>query len=128
VSEALIIEQQPTGGDIDAVGRQLDAAFTAMQGAVLADPPVPVTVVVHDPDLLGQGDPCDAAVATALLGMVRTLAIEGTKPGWQLNVVTGVDVADPLLARARDGLAAIPGLTGQLIRMGGTAHIGKVLP
>lgn len=122
-SEPLVIEQQPTGGDVDAVGRQLDEAFAAIKAAVDERS---VVVLVCDGDLLGQGDPCDAAVATALLGMVRALTQEGAKPGWQLNVVSHHDREGPVTETC-DRLASIPGLSGQLIRVG-RAHIGKVMP
>ena len=29
------------------------------------------------------------AASTGLLGMIRTLAIEGAKPGWRVNIVAG---------------------------------------
>jgi hypothetical protein len=120
----ITIQQTPTGGDLDAVASQLDDAFAAMKAAVAENDPV--TVVVADGDLLGQGDPCDAAVACALLGMVRTLAIEGAKHGWQLNVVSHRDGAGPV-RETQEALASVPGLTGQLVRVG-TEHLGKVQP
>ena len=48
-----------------------------------------MVVVLAARDLMGQGDPLDAAVATGLLGMVRTFGIEGAKPGWRVNAVAG---------------------------------------
>jgi NAD(P)-dependent dehydrogenase (short-subunit alcohol dehydrogenase family) len=103
----------------------------------------PVVVVVAAGDLLGQGDPLDAAVATGLLGMVRTLAIEGAKSGWRINVVAGpgvaasegeADMAVAPIDEAADeedpvaltiGMLADSELTGQLLQVGG-ANLGKL--
>jgi hypothetical protein len=89
--------------------------------------------------LLGQGSPLDAAVATGLLGMVRTPAIEGAKPGWRINVVAGAGVAADRpdaggedapggeQAAVADTVAMLAGssLTGQLLQVGG-ANLGKL--
>lgn len=117
----ITIEQTPVAGDVAAVGTQLDAAFATLKQAVADNEPV--TVVVSDADLLGQGDPCDAAVAAALLGMVRTVAIEGAKQGFRVNCVTHRDGASSVAATA-EGIAAIEGLSGQLVRPG-VKHLGK---
>jgi hypothetical protein len=98
----------------------LTDAFTAARDALEAARPV--VVVVAAGDLLGQGDPLDAAVATGLLGMVRTLGIEGAKPGWQINVVAIGDGADPAPTVA---MLADSEVTGQLLQVGG-ANLGKV--
>lgn len=117
---AVTVEQRPAR-DVDAVGAQLSEAFTTMKDAVLGGRPV--LVVVDDADLLGQGDPCDAAVAGSLLGMVRALALEGARKGWQLNVVTRNDGEAPDIG----GALTAAGLTGQVVRAG-SAHLGKVAP
>ena len=71
------------GDDLDAVTPALTEAFAEVREALEAGRPV--AVVVDARDLLGQGLPLDAAVATGLLGMVRTLGIEGAKPGYALE-------------------------------------------
>jgi NAD(P)-dependent dehydrogenase (short-subunit alcohol dehydrogenase family) len=121
--EPLVWRPPALGEDVDAVGPTLTGAFVAIRAALEAGRPV---IVVVDPgDLLGQGSPLDAAVATALLGMVRTLGIEGAKPGWRVNVVAGraedaaaIDETVALLARSSS-------LTGQLLQVGG-ANLGKL--
>ena len=100
VSEPLVLRPEPLGDDPGEVTRALTGAFVAAREALEAGRPV--AVVVAAGDLLGQGDPLDAAVATGLLGMVRTLAIEGAKPGWRINLVAGPGVAE-------DGEAASSG-------------------
>jgi NAD(P)-dependent dehydrogenase (short-subunit alcohol dehydrogenase family) len=121
--EPLVLRPPALGEDVDAVGPTLTGAFAEIRAALEAGRPV--AVVVDAGDLLGQGSPLDAAVATALLGMVRTLGIEGAKPRWRVNVVAGgagdgraIDETVALLARSSS-------LTGQLLQVGG-ANLGKV--
>jgi NAD(P)-dependent dehydrogenase (short-subunit alcohol dehydrogenase family) len=82
-------------------------------------------VVLDAADLLGQGSPLDAAVATALLGMVRTLGIEGAKPGWRVNVVAGGAEDAAAIEETVAMLAGSSSLTGQLLQVGG-ANLGKL--
>ena len=132
---------EPLGDDPGAVTQALTDAFAAARDALEARRPV--VVVVAAGDLLGQGDPLDAAVATGLLGMVRTLGIEGAKPGWRINVVAGPGVAadgeeeklgvepedeaadeeDPVALTI--AMVAESELTGQLLQVGG-ANLGKL--
>jgi NAD(P)-dependent dehydrogenase (short-subunit alcohol dehydrogenase family) len=141
VSDLFVLRQEPLGDDPGAVTQALTAAFAAIREALEAQRPV--VVVVAAGDLLGQGDPLDAAVASGLLGMVRTLAIEGAKPGWRINVVAGPGVAEDgeeeefgvaPEAEAADeedpvaltiGMLAESQLTGQLLQAGG-ANLGKL--
>ena len=141
MSDLFVLRQDRLGDDPGAVTRVLTDAFLAVREALEAHRPV--VVVVAAGDLLGQGDPLDAAVATGLLGMVRTLGIEGAKPGWRINVVAGPGVA---AERAASRLAVAPDdeasdeedpvaltiamlaeseLTGQLLQVGG-ANLGKL--
>jgi NAD(P)-dependent dehydrogenase (short-subunit alcohol dehydrogenase family) len=141
MSDLFVLHQEPVGDDPAAVTRALTDAFVAVREALEARRPV--VVVVAAGDLEGQGDPLDAAVATGLLGMVRTLGIEGAKPGWRINVVAGPGVAaegeheefgvapgveaadeeDPVALTI--GMLADSELTGQLLQVGG-ANLGKV--
>src|SRR6201999_3431072 len=81
--EPLVLRPEPLGDDPGTVTTALTAGFAAIRDAVEAERPV--VVVLAAGDLLGQGSPLDAAVATGLLGMVRTFGIEGVKPGWHVN-------------------------------------------
>jgi NAD(P)-dependent dehydrogenase (short-subunit alcohol dehydrogenase family) len=140
VSDLFVLRQEPLGDDPGAVTQALSAAFAAIGEALEARRPV--VVVLAAGDLLGQGDPLDAAVATGLLGMVRTLAIEGAKPGWRINAVAGPGVAasegEGLAVTSTDEAAdeedpvaltiamlADSELTGQLLQVGG-ANLGKL--
>jgi NAD(P)-dependent dehydrogenase (short-subunit alcohol dehydrogenase family) len=143
VSEPLVLRPGALGDDPGAVTRELTGAFVAAREALASGRPV--AIVVAAGDLLGQGSPLDAAVATGLLGMVRTLAIEGAKPGWRINVVAAEGVAagagagdDGDGARAGDdaagkvdavaetvALLADSSLTGQLLQVG-AANLGKL--
>jgi NAD(P)-dependent dehydrogenase (short-subunit alcohol dehydrogenase family) len=87
----LVLRPERPGEDPGGVTRALTDAFLAAREALAERRPV--VVVVGAGDLMGQGDPLDAAVAAGLLGMVRTLAIEGAKEGWRINVVAGPGVA-----------------------------------
>jgi hypothetical protein len=115
----------PVGDDLDAVTPALTEAFVAAREALGAGRQV--AVVVDARDLLGQGSPLDAAVATGLLGMVRTLGIEGVKPGWSINVVAGGEGDEAEVEEAVAMLAGSSSITGQLLQFGG-ANLGKVVP
>jgi hypothetical protein len=139
--EPLVLRPEPLGDDPGAVTPALTGAFVAAREALEAGRPV--AVVVAAGDLLGQGSPLDAAVATGLLGMVRTLGIEGAKPGWRINVVAAEGVTErggaadvdahggDAAGGAHDAvvetiaLLADSSLTGQLLQVGG-ANLGKL--
>jgi hypothetical protein len=121
--EPLVLRPAALGEDVDAVGPTLTAAFAEIRAALEAGRPV--TVVLDPGDLLGQGSPLDAAVATALLGMVRTFGIEGAKPGWRVNVVAGRADDAAAIEETVALLAGSSSLTGQLLQVGG-ANLGKV--
>lgn len=86
----------------------------------------PAVLVVAEDDLLGHGDPADAAAATAVVGLVRALATEGRRDGWRINALSV-----PLAEMDRDwyGWACSvnnPGfVNGALVRLG-TLHLGRV--
>ena len=122
MSEPLVLRPAALGDDLDAVTPILTGAFAEIRAAL--DAARPVAVVLDAGDLLGQGSPLDAAVADALLGMVRTLGIEGRKPGWRVNVVAGGADDAAAIAETVALLAASP-LTGQLLQVGG-ANLGKL--
>ncbi|HEX3359445.1 MAG TPA: hypothetical protein VHS74_00500 [Solirubrobacterales bacterium] len=121
--EPMVLRAAAIGDDPGAVTAVLTDAFVRIREAVAAARPVVVVLAARD--LMGQGDPLDAAVATGLLGMVRTFGIEGAKPGWRVNAVAGgeddaaaVDATVAMLARAEH-------VTGQLLSVGG-ANLGKL--
>lgn len=122
--EVLVLRPGSVGDDLDAVTPALTGAFAEARGALEAGRPV--AVVLDAGDLLGQGSPLDAAVATGLVGMVRTLGIEGVKPGWRVNVVAGGAGDEAAVEETVAMLAGSP-LTGQLLTVGG-ANLGKVVP
>jgi NAD(P)-dependent dehydrogenase (short-subunit alcohol dehydrogenase family) len=139
MSDLFVFRPEPLGDDPGAVTSVLTGAFLAAREALEAGRPV--AVILAEGDLLGQGNPLDAAVAAGLLGMVRTLAIEGAKPGWRINAVAGPGVAahwehlavapedeaadeeDPVALTV--GMLAESELTGQLLQVGG-ANLGKL--
>jgi NAD(P)-dependent dehydrogenase (short-subunit alcohol dehydrogenase family) len=119
----LVLRPAAVGDDPGAVTRALTAAFAEIRAALEAGRPV--VVVLEAADLLGQGSPLDAAVAAALLGMVRTLGIEGAKPGWRVNVVAGGAEDVAAIEETVAMLAGSSSLTGQLLQVGG-ANLGKL--
>jgi hypothetical protein len=123
----LVVRPGSVGDDLDAVTPALTGAFVAAREALGAGRKV--AVVIDAGDLLGQGSPLDAAVATGLLGMVRTLGIEGVKPGWSVNVVAGGEGDEGDEAAVEETVAMLAGssLTGQVLTVGG-ANLGKVVP
>ncbi|MBS1845331.1 MAG: hypothetical protein JST53_13025 [Actinobacteria bacterium] len=119
-----LIVSQPTA-ELDSVTEVLTAAFADVKAAVLVERPV--VVLIHDGDLLGQGEVVAASVAAGLLGLVRALALEGAKAGWRVNAVSHRGDEDARSARDIAEWLAGSDLSGQLIRVG-TAHLGKVWP
>ena len=123
VADAVVLRQADVASAKD-VGAALDEAFLVMRDAVGAGRPL--VVVLRDDDLLGQREPEAAALATALLGMVRALAFEGARRGWRVNAVSHRG-DDALAEETVRWLAAAPGLSGQLVRAT-TEHLGRVSP
>ncbi len=123
--DILVLRPGSVGDDLDAVTPALTGAFVAAREALGAGRRV--AVVVEARDLIGQGEPLDAAVATGLLGMVRTLGIEGVKPGWSINVVAGGEGDEDAVEETVAMLAGSSSVTGQLLQVGG-ANLGKVVP
>ncbi|MBS1843642.1 MAG: hypothetical protein JST53_04415 [Actinobacteria bacterium] len=121
----LVLRPGSVGDDLDAVAPVLTGAFVAAREGLEAGRRV--AVVVDARDLLGQGSPVDAAVATGLLGMVRALGIEGVKPGWSINVVAGGEGDEGAVEETVAMLAGSSSITGQLVQVGG-ANLGKVVP
>ncbi len=121
MAEPRIIEQPRLDDGVDGVERAIVAAFEAIRSSLSAG--ASVLVVLSDGDLLGQGDPADAAVASALLGLVRAAALEGEKQGWMINAVSR---RDPGVCLPTEAIAEMA-LSGQLIRVG-TGHLGRILP
>jgi NAD(P)-dependent dehydrogenase (short-subunit alcohol dehydrogenase family) len=122
MAEQTVFRPVLPGENIDAIAVALTGAFSAIRAGLEGGSSV--AVVLRAADLEGQGTPADAAVATGILGMVRTLAIEGAKPGWRVNVVAaGGDDAD--VDGVLAALADAP-LSGQLLQTGG-ANLGKVV-
>jgi NAD(P)-dependent dehydrogenase (short-subunit alcohol dehydrogenase family) len=115
--DAVVVRQVPA--EVADIERQLLAHFRAARAALTDGRAVIVEVEGHD--LLGQGAVADAAVACALLGMARALALEGLKPGWSINVVTRGSEELDLTALADEGRS------GQLL-YADLAHLGKVRP
>jgi hypothetical protein len=123
-AERFVLRPAAVGDDLDAVTPTLTGAFAEAREALEAGRSV--VVVVDARDLLGQGSPLDAAIANGLLGMVRTLGIEGAKPGWRINVVAGDD-GDEVEVEEAVAMLAGSSLSGQLLQVGG-ANLGKVVP
>jgi NAD(P)-dependent dehydrogenase (short-subunit alcohol dehydrogenase family) len=121
--EPLVLRPAAVGDDPGAVTQALTGAFAEIRAALEAGRSV--VVVLDAADLLGQGSPLDAAVATALLGMFRTLGIEGAKLGWRVNVVAGGAEDAAAIEETVTLLAGSSSLTGQLLQVGG-ANLGKL--
>jgi NAD(P)-dependent dehydrogenase (short-subunit alcohol dehydrogenase family) len=116
MSGALVLAQRPAS--LEDVEAQLLEHFTAARCGVLAGRPV--VFEVSGADLLGHGTVADAAVASALVGLARALALEGARAGWSVNVVARADGAAADVAFLGD-----QGLSGQLLHVG-HGHLGRV--
>jgi NAD(P)-dependent dehydrogenase (short-subunit alcohol dehydrogenase family) len=124
MTEDAVVYVAPHDIGIDFLEETLLDAFLTIRDALTRDRPA--VAVIRESDVLGHGDPADAALATALVGMVRTLATEGTREGWTVNVLS---IPDDLPSDALDEwvarLAAPHGMTGGLVRLG-DLHLGRV--
>ncbi|MBS1678851.1 MAG: hypothetical protein JST08_15850 [Actinobacteria bacterium] len=123
MADQVVLRPAMPGEDLDALAVALTDAFTQARAALEGGSPV--VAVLRAADLEGQGTPVDAALATGILGMVRTLGIEGAKPGWRINVVAGGEGDDEAVEETVAVLAG-SSLTGQLLQVGG-ANLGKVV-
>lgn len=108
--------------DWEALEAELDEVFRLTQQAVLDG--VPVVYVVHEPSIWGHDAPLRAALATALLGGMRSAAVELTRAGIAANAVAVGDDAEAART-ARAVLFLLEGdLTGQVLTSGVT-HLGR---
>jgi NAD(P)-dependent dehydrogenase (short-subunit alcohol dehydrogenase family) len=120
---AEVIEPGPLSSMGDLEAALLDA-FRRAREAVTAGRSV--VVVVRDEDLLGHGEPADAALANALIGLVRALAIEGVREGWTVNALGLADgTTDAERGAWIDRLAGGDGARGAVVRLG-DVHLGLV--
>jgi NAD(P)-dependent dehydrogenase (short-subunit alcohol dehydrogenase family) len=118
MSDAVVVALAQRPAQLEEVEEQLLEHFTAARAALLAGHAV--VFEVDGADLLGHGTPADAAVASALVGLTRALALEGARAGWSVNVV-----ARQAGAPADVSFLAGHGLTGQLLHAG-LGHLGRV--
>ena len=118
---------QSVGDDWAEVRSELQRAFTFSRQAARDEQSF--VYVVHHDDLLGRRGPGNAMVATGLLSAARTAAIEGSRKGWQANVLAYDDEAprSEVVAWAERLATDARGVTGELIRVG-MSHLGKALP
>jgi NAD(P)-dependent dehydrogenase (short-subunit alcohol dehydrogenase family) len=118
-----VIEAGPLGG-VGDLEPALLAAFRRARAALAAGRPV--VAVVRDGDLLGHGEPADAALANAVLGLVRTLAVEGVREGWTVNALAvGEGVSEQQRATWTRRLGEGEAAGGALLRLG-ELHLGRV--
>lgn len=120
VSDTVIV-RQPKDVTVDNLDDALLGAFSECRDAVTSGRSV--LVVINEGDLLGHGEPLDAAVAHGLVGLVRAFAVEGVKPGWHINAISVADEPSPLLPE--ESLPDLEHATGVVLRLGNT-HLGRV--
>jgi NAD(P)-dependent dehydrogenase (short-subunit alcohol dehydrogenase family) len=124
MTESPYIYQQPATVTLDTLEDTLLAAFLTVREALTGGGAV--VVVVRDADLLGHGQSADAALAGGLVGMVRALAIEGVRDGWQINALAlSGAVSDEQREIWIERLVEPAGATGELFRLG-ELHLGRV--
>lgn len=101
---------------------ELNRAFELTRQAVLEGGPI--VYVVHEPSVWGHEPPLRSTLATALLGGMRSAALELTRSGLPANAVALSDPED--VDEAADCVAwLLQGrLTGQLLTCGAT-HLGR---
>jgi NAD(P)-dependent dehydrogenase (short-subunit alcohol dehydrogenase family) len=115
---AVVVTLTQRPAQLEDVEAQLLEHFTAARQALLGGRAV--LFEVSGSDLLGHGSAADAAVASALVGLTRALALEGVRAGWSVNAVAR-EPGEPADARS----LADHGLTGQVVHSG-VGHLGRV--
>jgi hypothetical protein len=108
---------------LDEIRVALVDAFERVQVAISTGDSV--AIVVPSPDLLGHRGPERGAYVGALVGIVRAVAFEGTRAGWQANVLavpSGHEISDAEVVNHFP-----EGVSGQVVTVG-TALVGKVAP
>lgn len=101
---------------------ELDEVFHLTRDAALAG--VPIVYLVSEPAIWGHAAPLQSALATALLGGMRSAAVELARPGICANAVAArfYEDADRI---ARSVAFLLEGdLTGQVLLCGDT-HLGR---
>jgi hypothetical protein len=100
-------------------------AFLLIRGA-LDERNEAVVVTVDDRQLQGRVETASAALAHGLLGLVRALAIEGRKEGWNVNMLAVTPGVSAEQERAWiERLAEPGGASGTVIRLGDD-HLGRL--
>jgi len=108
--------------DWAALEAELDEVFRLTQEAVLSGEPI--VYVIHEPAVWGHATPLRSALATALMGGMRSAAVEGARAGLTANVVATDDNVDPAQLADTIEFLQTSGLTGQLLTCG-TTHLGR---
>lgn len=107
----------PGSTSLAALEDELTGAFGLIRAALQDGEPV--VVAVADAHLRGEGETASVALAHGLLGLVRALAIEGSRGGWRINMLAVAPGVDPDHQRVWiDRLAEPSGASGALIRLG----------
>jgi hypothetical protein len=120
---AVHVYEAPLGIDLDGLEVAILEAFHRLRDAVAGGSPA--VVIIRESDLLGHGDAADAALANALLGLVRALATEGLREGWVVNALSIPDDLAEAVRRAWiDRLSEPQGISGAVIRLG-ELHLGR---
>jgi hypothetical protein len=83
-----------------------------------------VVYVVDEPAVWGHADPLRATLATALLGAMRSAAVEGVRNAVRVNTVALGDRAEAGRAVEAAHFLLSAELSGQLLTCGRT-HLGR---
>ena len=119
-----VVYEAPRGIGIAGLEAAILDAFHKLRDAVESGRAA--IVIVRDSDLLGHGEPADAALANGLLGLVRAFATERRREQWVVNMLAVEEGTDAAARRAWvERLADPQGIVGALIRVGPT-HLGRV--
>ncbi len=106
----------------DDVATELDEVFRRTQQA--AREGEPIVYVVHEPSVWGHESPLRSGLATALLGGMRSAAVELARYGVAANAVALADDAEVQRAARSVAFLLDSDLTGQTITCGST-HLGR---
>jgi len=119
-----LVYEAPLGVGLEELEDTLFDAFDSIRSALAEASPV--VIVVREEELLGHGEAGDAALAGALVGLVRALAVEGVRENWRINALSvTADVAPEHVIEWTLRLADPAAANGELVRLG-NLHLGRL--
>jgi len=115
---------EPHQVTIETLEHTLADAFESLRETIKSDQGVVISL--DDAAVQGVADVADSALAHALLGLARAMAIEGREAGWHVTVLSSsADTPEAERLRWLRQLSEPGTVNGSFVRLGGS-HLGTV--